>query len=618
MARCEHVSFWVAGMKVRSGEATAHLPQGELKVVCRKAKAGEINVQELPDGTLLEVPAVGYFAFDSSRWRGRKGRGVPAQEVLDRLQGRTKAAYLTRVAATRKDLASATTILKAGSTWTLPSRPTLLAMIRRNPSLAGPIIDMGCSTPEMNYLVATLVDGINDPVLLHHAMNFQTPDPHMTTLAERAAERLSKLGFHRDAAAWTLSKLANSSERSHPYSYFPIVHSFPDHYIGEFASGLLDLPSVSPSFIDMLGDAIYVPDPKRTVARAEAVKAAVIAMRPRAWLEEDQNTIPRCIKRCDTAIYPMLRAEASASINWEALSDENLITTYLQERKEPFFDERRAAIEIAKRPLPNNPAMSDSSVFWATAMRKTGLFTDEQLITEIYSSTARSKALLHFNERQLRRCLEVGQTSAPVLVEALRLLDDIEVWDRFTTNPQEQHLGRYLAEHAPLEVLAELATRNTGMTPGALAIWEIAAGKKALDPLVTAKHHSPVVRRITARRAMSREVSELLLSDEDPSVKSAATRHCRDVKLLQRLVDEGITEVDERGRSIHDAFMRRIKQLEHYELARATAQSETLVARAALPSIKDRTLLLELIEFPELAPFIATEVEKISFYPPRR
>jgi hypothetical protein len=261
--------------------------------------------------------------------------------------------------------------------------------------------------------------------------------------------------------------------------------------------------------------------------------------------------------------------------------------------------------------------MNDSAVFWATAMRQTGLFTDEQLTNELFNSTVRVKALSHFNERQLRRCLEVGQTSAPVLAEALRVLDDIEMWERFTIHSQEQHLARWLAEHAPLDVLTALAERNTGMSPGALAVWQIVAGRNLVDPLIAAKHHSPVVRRITARRATSPQISELLLSDKDPSVKSAATRHCRDIALLQRFVDAGITDVDERGRSVHDAFMRRIKQLEHYELARATAQSETIVARAALPFIKDRTLLLELIEFPELATFIAPEVERISFYPPR-
>lgn len=617
MARCEQVSFWVAGMKVRSGEAVAHLPHGELKVVCRKAKAGEINVQELPTGTLLRVPSVGYFAFDADRWRGRLGRTTDVKDVLERLQGQAKLAYLNRVVASRSDREAATAVLKVAGSWALPSRKAMLAMLRRNPSLAAPVVEIGCTDPKLNYIVASYLDAVSDPVVLHHAMTFVPPEDHMTQLAESAAKRLSELGFHRDAGRWLLSQLAQAPDRRHAYSFYPVVQSFPDHYIGEFATALLTDRNASGHFVEMLGDTIVSKDLERTVTRAGILKEVVMALPQRPWMRNEADTIKRFLQRCDEALSTPFRTKTHQGINWGSLSDEDLLATFVQERNEPFFDERYAAVEISKRPLPSNPTMNDPSVFWATALRRTGRFSEEELVAQLHNTATRVEAMAHFNERQLRRAVDIGHAPAPVLLEALRRLDDIELWERFTVFQKDKYLRRWVAEHAPDDVLKLLTTRNAGMSEGALSVWEVAVGRNLLDPLQAASHASPVVRRIAARRAASHDVSAILLSDPDPSVRRAATRHCRDIALLQKHLDAGVSEVDDLNRPLQDAFTRRIRQLEHYELAKATAVSETVIARAALPLIKDRALLLELIQFEELAPFIAPEVERIVYKPPR-
>jgi hypothetical protein len=97
MARCDTNSYWLAGMKVRSGESSVLIAGEWVRVVCDKPEAGELNVRDVPHGLPVRVTDVGVFSFDAARWRGRKGARIDMDAALSTVALEVRPAYLKRL-----------------------------------------------------------------------------------------------------------------------------------------------------------------------------------------------------------------------------------------------------------------------------------------------------------------------------------------------------------------------------------------------------------------------------------------------------------------------------------------------------------------------------------------
>lgn len=162
MSRCEQKSYWLAGVKVRSGEATALTGRGPLKVVCRTARDGEINVRDLKTGTAVELPGVGVLAFDSDRWRGRKGSSVDCEAVMTQLPRGVADRYMKRMMQSRTDTRSVLFAVRSGAA----GSREVFEMVRRSPESWIELAGSEAGDDSLGWGLEEVVEAISHPGVL--------------------------------------------------------------------------------------------------------------------------------------------------------------------------------------------------------------------------------------------------------------------------------------------------------------------------------------------------------------------------------------------------------------------------------------------------------------------
>ena len=638
--RCQHHTFYLAGVKVTSGEATAMTPTGNLQVVCRTAGPGQINVQEIPDGTPLNVPRIGVFPFDASAWQGKQGRAVDVVARAAGLHPEVRTAYLRRVAATRTDLPAVLAVLGADRPI---SSPTLQAMMRRNRAHWPAIVDAalaGDAAFTGNWNLGVAVAAIDNPVLLHHLASRPMKNRDEFDIAAIALTQLATLGYGRDAGTIMAGILSGLVDRQGQITRL-FIQPLMALDNTQFASLAAQLLAHDPeeTIGAMLTASVIQSDENQAAPADRAARVAALSQTMRtidtsSWRQPAVDALPQCILYLDQHLEHLnsleterVRRETNSTPTaahipsaWGKLGDDELLEQFVVATTKGGRHHELAAtaLEIVKRPLPNHPTLKHPDVKWMRLLHRSGLFSDQQLCEEFWQTSHRAQAVQTAPAKDLAFILDDYLEVPPsILLAVLQRFDDPVLWHRHVVADAHPAQRRLLLERAPLDVLTQLATSPKTKPYGVVS--EVAVYRGAITPEVAFSSSHATVRVAAVLCARDDAVLSAALHDADEFVQISAVRRSRDISgladLRTRLTDSASMPAATRAAEIDD----RISQLRLSELVELSMQRQELeVARAALAGITSRDLLNDLVVHAALLPYLAQRFEQVTKRPKRR
>ena len=631
--RCEHTSFYLAGVKIHSGESVALTPSGPLRVVCRKAKPGEINVQELPTGTPVEVPRIGIFSFDADAWRGKAGRNVDVLEKTGHLSPAVKWAYLRRAAASRKDLPTMYGMIDAEfSSFPLPCK-TLAAMMRRSPKHVGALVDAALQKETMKYPLSRACSGIDDPVQLWHIATSPRNDHPATLLIAAAIARLAQLGFYTEVEKLMADTLFEVNEPTSGLSKYSLhleeaLSYLPPARAAQFAKEMVTLypEDYTISFAFQATQLVAARDRAlgaefgRVVAAAlDEIDSSSLGERFRATLQWQIEQLPR---RAD-----MLTHDDFEPDRWVNVDDEEVLGTYLASTQGATGSNLHAALEIAKRPSLSEHVLYDRSIRWMKLLHQSGDFTDVEILRNFWHADHRTTIAQNANVATLHWILQDLDEHPRVTLTALERIGDPKLYKAHVgSSSVDTFRRRNLLERMPLTALAELIPLCAAKSAGNDAVWEVATHRGVIT------HHDAMQSRFVAARAAAaaltadQELLSLALKDPSAKVRHAAVFRSCDIaglRMLQtQLENDPVAathlNVWSHTPTVLDNIAIRIKQLTYLELIEVSLERKELeVARAALQELTARDLLRGLTRHAELLPYVAERLERSTRRPRR-
>jgi hypothetical protein len=613
MGRCERRSFWAAGVKVYSGEATAWTALGPLKVVCRRAKPGEINVQELPDGTPLDVPSIGFLTFDAKHWRGKAGRSIKPSLVIETLNHVPAMMFKQRALNTRDDRELIDLAIRNARVQWVPKR-AFQAAVRRNRHLWSHIV--AATQDNDNYAAQLAIEVIDDPVLLYHVMNAPFQDSYSGyTLNRAAAMRLAELGHHRDVGAFLHSIKEVGEKRARVHDMCETMARFPMGYLEEFTLELLS----DPEWVALVPTVFLYIVRHHQLDQSQQHELATLAVR----LIEQFDIPPEPsspYRLSPESSLDQLRREARytrptppiTAEELDSMADEEVLAEFLGDLSNSSRLLR--LMELAKRDLPNAPYQSQPDFRWMKIMLRAGL-QDSEVLTGFYHPNVRAKAVDALSERDLRWVVEDGSTPAATFA-ALKRLGDDAAWIKFAATMKSETDLRWALEHISVSALNVMISRPTSSSR-AEVIREVATYRGVVSPQDAFTSASAKVRRAAVRKTKDAAIIDAAVLDPSPEVATTAARATRSIKALDdRLSNLGDSDEDTQ---LAAALKRRRDQLVALELVQhSMARGEVVVARAGIDLIHDRVLLLELTRYQELAPYLAEKLQRITLRTRRR
>jgi hypothetical protein len=637
MSRCDHGSFYLAGVKIGSGEAVALTPSGPLRVVCRTAGPGQINVQELADGTPVQVPRIGVLAFDANAWQGKKGRRVDVAARAATLKPAVAAAYFQRVAASRNDLESVMAVLNAPMN--LPTR-TIIAMLRRNKQHWGAIFDVAVqpqSDANLCLHLSFAIAAIDDPVLLAHAARRIPQDRGEALVPVAAMKQLVHKGFAKDVASLLVAHMsAPHNSNSYFGFYDEVLTALPKDIFISVGRTLLDEAPSYAAVVALTQSALMhgslreERDSTQHLDRVNEAGELLAEADTSDWPEKAVEALQRGIEQLEN-IRPHLERQhqqqhstspysqiKQPSRDLAALSDEDLIEEFLVESKEVFSDTAPLALELVKRPLPNHPVLKHPDVIWMRVMRATGVATDEELATSAFwYPDIRRKAILAAPLRDVETiAAHAASTATTVMATALARIGDTKRWAEWLATKDDLE-RRTVLERLPAETLTELVASLGDQ----LELREAATYRGLLAPDVAITSMHAPVRKAAVMRSRDPHIWQAGLNDPSMSVQRAAVWRSQDIEAIKAVRDRlEAAELDDDADAKHllAEASRRVQQLSLYDLVLVSMQrNEIEVARAALASLNARDLLSGLITIPELLPYVAQRLEHLTKRPHR-
>jgi hypothetical protein len=633
--RCEHTSFYLAGVKIHSGEGVALTPDGPLKVVCRKAKPGEINVQELPTGTPVEVPCMGIFAFDATAWRGKAGRRVDVLERSQKLNNAVKWSYLRRAAASRDDLATMQGVLDMAMTGSpLPSK-TLASMMRRSPQRIGPVIDAALTQESMVYALSRACGGIDDPVQLWHLAATRAEDYSSSSLVGGALARLAQLGFHAEVEKFIAAKIAGSNEPDqgaplHGWRFENALAHMPPQRVARFVKQMVtEFPSNST--VSMGFHAANIVTERSRAAGDEFTLALTTALKEvdtSSWDHELVKSLVWCIEHPQSWVPFIYHSDLDPE-RWVGVDDEDLLSTYVSSATNLGGSDLYAALEISRRPGLIDRLPSDRSLRWVHLISETREVSDAEILNGFWQMPYRKLVAESASAATLHWIVQDFNEHPSVLMTALERIGDPRLYQKHLTSLATEDLRRrHVLECMPLESLRELVTLCSSNHSGNELVWEVATHRGAITTEAALGS-----RFITARAAAAAQTTDQALLSKalrDPSlrVRRAAVFHARDINALRDLQLELADITDEpkpsssswmlSPGSLKDTVATRLQQLTYLELIEVSLQrNEIEVARAALQQLTARDLLRYLTRYTDLLPYVAERLESSTRRPRR-
>lgn len=602
MARCDTNSYWLHGVKVRSGASEALVEGNWRRVVCDKPHGDEINVRELPDGVAVRVEGFGVLPFDAKRWRGRAGRKIDFAATLETLPVALRIPWAMRVVEHQDDLKALAYI----SLWSHSTSADLrgaLAKSRRTWSKLATSESMG--DQDLMMAVASHADVITDPEVLSclalNASGMQAVrwgsswslclHGHAELAVGAALERLRIYNKSDDAEIASKLLAFEAVVLAEPSLSDELARTWPSVLLSSIAYGT-----------GVTGPSKWSWDP--SMAYTEAVAEKDLTLSPAAadrLLESVKMLTAKQIKR---AIYQYLAAlvalQKLGAKDAEAILALHGHTPHQVGVKKPgvtFVDSsgrgsaKRAAFEAWREYVKN---LSEGSVKpdaegwerWAQLGMEAGL-PERVWGAAPFSTSARSRIAAALGEAELRELVDHSYRTSKALL--LARIDDEELWRAELSNG----VTRDMCEHMPVALLSEiLKTHNDGM------VREVATARGVLPPsaAVADPEHAVAVQGVMKTRDQG-VINQALSGNDAQLVRLAARR-----SLETGALTDALCAWEGRDERVVRALSSRLAQVDAFDAAmRSLDAGEVVVARALLERIKDEDLLTELAGKPELA-----------------
>ena len=204
MGRCKERSFYCDGLKIRSGDARVLVGGRWMRVVTHLASDGEINVQELPDGSALRLDDGLVLQLRSDALFGRSGRNHDAVATMEQMAARYKTRFARRLASQPCDEARLAAVVNwCNSDWHMEraARNSSAAAVNGVLRKALGTIGAGPVSGVDGIIALALIPCVTDVEVLHDAfLN------GFGSVADRAMARLRQLFGESEMQKWMLER----------------------------------------------------------------------------------------------------------------------------------------------------------------------------------------------------------------------------------------------------------------------------------------------------------------------------------------------------------------------------------------------------------------------------
>jgi hypothetical protein len=652
---CQKRGFYLAGFKVETGEATAHLPEGPKRVVTSRAKLGEVNVQELPDGTLVDVPRVGLFSFDASAIHGRAGRNVDLEAISASLPAGARARWLRRVATSRTDKAAFVFVfMRAHDLGTHPGVPVLCKMMRacRTHWSELPAIASSPEARERPHVLEATIQAISDPSLLVTLASLENA-PADVALASviqlnvlgradlalevarnviyefdsPASPRFSRYGLEYDVCL-ALATFEESAFRS-------LVDEFltnPSATTAQLFATTLDQCCTEVVFSQSRPPYLGHSVPRGIASSADVLHRSAthaLDLLYHHWHQDPLSNdaiktrieaIERSLSRIDLSVRPLKEERATARAEFTMTSTEDLIQDAIVANG-PHGANDDVLFELARRRVAHPALLRDKRYVWVRALHDTGRFSRDTIVDRHHTNDLRAEALPFLPRAAQLKVANDEHEHPNVRRRALTLLGDLDAWERVVLSIDHVMYRRHFLEHTPLEVLAALTERPIQDRAYNRDIWDVAVARAAIPPETAISHPSYIVRRSAVARSTVQPAITRALDDESSAVVRTALAKSRDEAAIHATTERLRAELasDPELPTLLQVADRRLSQLTYHRLAElSVARGELSVARAAIAELRHRDLLFDLLLHPGIGAFVAARLQQVQRAPRRR
>lgn len=661
MSRCQKRGFYVAGFKVATGEAVAHLSDGPKRVVTTRAKPGEVNVQELPDGTLLDIPRVGLLAFDKHAVHGRAGREADLATIAASLPVQARLRWLRRIAVSRTDRDAFLFVFGAPSA-TNPypgvhqnlNDSALRTMMRGCRAHWGELAAIAV-LPEIRQRPRVLecsIPAIDDPQILLTLANLEGASADLAVAAISQLNALRRgdlaLGVARTVVYGLASPAAVKYSRyGLHYDVSYALATFLEHEFAELVEEFKDVPSAAivELFTVTVNHAAIAARQPLSLGFPQSTPPAGIAMSPEVLQrsaervidllrrqafdnELDADAVARRIESIQAEVATLSSVSSARATYIEHSRDEiSTMTTeaLIQDAivgTGPYGASDEVLFELASRHVVYPALLRDQRYVWVKALHDTGVFSRDEIIEKHFTNELRTQALPHLPKQAQRAIASDAMEHPGVRLQAMALLGDLSVWHDVVLGMEHEPRRRYYLEHTPLDILAQLCETPVKDRAAHRDLLEIAINRGAVPPELGMAHSSAVVRRAAVARTSDQRTLAAALDDDSDDVVRAALAKCRDeasIKAVEQRLQQRAHDPDVDVSVLMTTVQRRLAQLSYYRLVEVSiSRGELGVARAAISELRHRDLLFDLLSKPEITSFVAERLQQVQHAPRRR
>jgi hypothetical protein len=612
MSRCEQKSYWLAGVKVRSGEATALTASGSLRVVCRTGCDGEINVRDLKTGTAVEVPGVGVLAFDRDHWRGRKGSSVDCEAIAAQLPRGVADRYMKRMMQTRTDTRSVLFAVRSGASGSREA----FEMVRRSPESWLELAANEAGDDSLGWGLESVVEAISNPGVL-----WMLTQSRRGILQSAAMTSLAKAGRADVLCQGVRDQLARCKALKEPWQHRGVALALLQH------DGMLDdehnvlhvLLSEADLVNDVVFDLVKPPSwPGHTLHEGpvgEGVARTLLKQPLETWrgplrahcahvaLRMSQNGVPSAAE-----VLQRLGSYRD-EFNGLALDQSGVpISTMPSTKPGPTFvrstsqDERRAAAHDAWREsvtaiieARSEGEAESAAEAWMRMGHAKGVEVNVWA-TAAFDKVSRTQIVELLDEEELREM--VPHAEGRTLVVLLNRVGDDELWLKMAAGVHR----RACLEAMPVHLLQ----RTLDLQGDLRTVREVAAARGVLSPVAALDDDEWQVRAAGAAKTRDAGLIEKAVSDSNENVVRVAMRRCLNTDVL----DAAAIRI---GGSLGAQIEQRAAQVRWFDVANeALRKGEIGVARAAIRELTHEDLLRTLAGAELLSEWVGVQLMQVQ------
>ena len=590
MPRCSSTSFWCQGVKVRTGEARTLIDGEWLQVVCRTAKPGEINVQQLEDHSALRLDETLTLVFERAHSKGRRGRDVDVESVISTLSSSARHSYVKRLADSRADRETLMLLARSGD------RHLQRVLARNAPGVVDEVVrDLLSEAGFQPLAISALLPFVQDPVLVEQ-LGVASGSAYLSVMVNRLFELGDdvRARLHGDVVLAAFAEDDAGKSVYHPSPWY-MLGTYPAHEITTILAGRLSGPDAVTAlraarrYLAAPGNGGIV-SPTSERAALEIIVAALSQLTALERHRIGAEIIPVLEEARDTfgvtlgQLAGLVQQRQPFAVD---VADSELIKIAAQKAApldggavDNGFVGWAVRNEIIERRLADNRLPIDEAMQWLLVGQQAGMSAAERLL--LWKSRARVRAVrrIHGVDTEFVSRVAVTDPSHHVRRAALEVASDLSMWSHaLDTEPRHW----FFAEKAPLAVLtARYSTRGRSAVAD-LRTAEVYLRRGAL-PVADALRHTNEHVRVAAVR-MTRDEVLLAAAAHD---MSAAVRIAAGLRTLRLRTIEAVSA----GSPATPELVERERVLRLAELARISAgRSDEATARGAISGITHADVL---------------------------